>query len=71
MSQQFYRLLTGPDDSAFCARVEKWLNKGWKLHGSPSVTSTAVNGAQLIVAQAIVKEVSGDYQGFVSLTEME
>ena len=33
-----YKLITGPDDSTFCARITEFLNNGWKLHGSPSVT---------------------------------
>lgn len=64
---RLYRLLTGPDDSAFCARVEKMLNKGWELHGAPSLT---FNGQTVIAAQAIVREVEGDYGGFVSLKDM-
>ncbi|QNO29302.1 DUF1737 domain-containing protein [Sphingopyxis sp. OPL5] len=42
---KLYRLLTGPDDSAFCARVEGLLNRGWQLHGSPSITSVAMAAA--------------------------
>lgn len=64
---KLYRLLTGPDDSAFCARIERMLNKGWSLHGSPSMT---FDGEQVKVAQAIVREAEGDYDGFVSLKEM-
>ncbi len=64
---KLYRLLTGPDDSAFCARVERMLNRGWELHGSPTAT---FNGATVIVAQAIVREADGDYAGFVSLKDM-
>jgi hypothetical protein len=46
-----YRLLTGPDDAAFCRRVSEALAIGYKLYGSPSVT---FNGKQVIVAQAII-----------------
>jgi hypothetical protein len=46
-----YRCLTGPDDHAFCERVSKALDEGWKLHGSPALT---FNGEQVIVAQAVV-----------------
>lgn len=59
-----YRLLTGTDDAAFCARVEKQLNEGWSLHGSPAAT---FNGERVIVAQAIVREIEGDYRGFARL----
>ncbi len=48
-----YKLITGPDDSTFCARITEFLNNGWKLHGSPAVT---FNGQIVIAAQAIIKE---------------
>jgi len=46
-----YRVLTGPDDAAFCRRVSDALGLGYRLHGSPSVT---FNGEQVIVAQALI-----------------
>ena len=46
-----YRLLTGPDDRAFCERVSAALSDGYRLHGSPSAT---FNGERVIVAQAVV-----------------
>ena len=46
-----YRVLTGPDDAAFCHRVSEALALGYKLYGSPAVTH---NGEQVIVAQALV-----------------
>lgn len=46
-----YRLLTGPDDAAFCQRVSEALALGYKLHGSPAAT---FNGKTVIVAQAII-----------------
>jgi hypothetical protein len=46
-----YRLLTGPDDSAFCRRVSEALALGYKLYGSPSAT---FNGKEVIVAQAVI-----------------
>ncbi len=46
-----YRVLTGPDDSAFCERVSKALAEGYELHGGPAVT---FDGERVIVAQAIV-----------------
>lgn len=48
-----YRLLTGPDDAAFCRRVSDALAAGYRLHGSPSAT---FDGAQVIVAQALVRD---------------
>ena len=46
-----YRLLTGPDDAAFCHRVSEALALGYKLYGSPAAT---FNGKEVIVAQAII-----------------
>jgi hypothetical protein len=46
-----YRLLTGPDDAAFCRRVSDALALGYRLHGSPAAT---FNGSQVIVAQALL-----------------
>ncbi|WP_082582989.1 DUF1737 domain-containing protein [Frateuria sp. Soil773] len=46
-----YRVLTGPDDAAFCHRVSDALALGYKLFGSPSCT---FNGSDVILAQAIV-----------------
>ena len=54
---KLYRLLTGPDDSAFCARVEGLLNRGWQLHGGPTLT---FDGKSVIAGQALVKEVEGE-----------
>lgn len=46
-----YRVLTGPDDAAFCHRVSDALKIGYQLHGSPALT---FNGTDVIVAQAII-----------------
>jgi len=46
-----YRILTGPDDAAFCHRVSEALALGYKLYGSPAVT---FNGKDVIVAQAMI-----------------
>jgi hypothetical protein len=46
-----YRLLTGPDDAAFCDRVSAALDEGYVLHGSPAAT---FDGEHVIVAQAVV-----------------
>lgn len=55
-----YRLLTGPDDSAFCRRVSEALALGYQLHGSPAAT---YNGKQVIVCQAIVWPGAGNVAG--------
>jgi hypothetical protein len=46
-----YRLLTGPDDAAFCFRVSAALAQGYRLYGPPAVT---FDGKAVIVAQAIL-----------------
>lgn len=46
-----YRLLTGPDDEAFCRRVSEALAMGFELYGSPAAT---FNGKEVIVAQALL-----------------
>ncbi|MGW4439677.1 DUF1737 domain-containing protein [Streptomyces sp. NPDC004596] len=46
-----YRVLTGPDDAAFCRRVSEAMALGYELHGGPAVT---FNGERVIVAQAVV-----------------
>ena len=48
-----FKLLTGPDDAAFCARVSEFLNQGWTLYGNPTIT---FDGKRVIAAQAIIKE---------------
>jgi hypothetical protein len=64
-----YRFLTGPDDSSFCHRVTDALNKGWDLHGSPSLTFNSATG-QMIAGQAVVKDVPGkDYHPEIKLSE--
>ena len=54
LKMKLYRYLTGKDDVNFCARVTKALNEGYELYGSPTMT---FNGTDVIVGQAIVKEV--------------
>jgi hypothetical protein len=46
-----YRVLTGPDDDAFCWRVTEAIELGYRLHGSPAVT---FDGERVIVAQALL-----------------
>ncbi len=46
-----YRVLTGPDDHAFCERVSRALDEGYQLYGSPAIT---YNGERCIVAQAVI-----------------
>lgn len=46
-----YRLLTGPDDHFFCARVSAALDEGYILYGSPSL---AFDGGRTIAAQAVI-----------------
>lgn len=50
-----YRMLTGPDDRAFCDRVTEALNDGWELYGDPSLTYDPVKG-RVVCGQAVVRE---------------
>jgi len=46
-----YRLLTGPDDAAYCRRVSEALALGYRLYGPLAAT---FDGQNVIVAQAII-----------------
>lgn len=46
-----YKMLTGIDNSEFCAKVRMHLDNGYALHGSPVM---AFNGKDVIVGQAVV-----------------
>ncbi len=46
-----YKMLTGIDNSEFCAKVRMHLDNGYQLHGSPVM---AFNGKDIIVGQAVV-----------------
>lgn len=46
-----YKMLTGTDNSEFCAKVRMHLDNGYALHGSPVM---AFNGKDIIVGQAVV-----------------
>ncbi len=61
-----YRLLTEEDTSAFCHKVTKALNEGWQLYGAPSYAFDANSGV-MRCAQAVTKEVEGEYDPDVKL----
>jgi hypothetical protein len=67
-AMKLYRYLTGVDDNAFCKRVSAALNKGWELHGAPTLTFDSVKG-RVICGQAIVKEVDGTWSEDVVLSD--
>jgi hypothetical protein len=46
-----FKMLTGVDNSEFCAKVRMHLDNGYALHGSPVM---AFNGKDIIVGQAVV-----------------
>ncbi|PRX33745.1 hypothetical protein SAMN05216257_104339 [Meinhardsimonia xiamenensis] len=64
-----YRLLTGPDDSSFCHKVTEALARGWELHGSPAYAHDPATGT-MRCAQAVVKEVEGDYDPALKLGDL-
>jgi hypothetical protein len=47
-----YRLLTGPDDAAFCWRVSEALDLGWGLFGDPAIAVDP--SGRVTVAQALL-----------------
>lgn len=55
---KLYRFLSGPDDASFCHKITAALNKGWKLHGSPTYAYNATTG-QMQCGQAVIKDVEG------------
>lgn len=65
---KLYRLLTEDDTSEFCHKVTLALNKGWELHGAPSMAFDAARGV-MRCAQAVTKEVPGDYHPGIKLGE--
>ncbi len=66
---KLYRLLTGPDDAAFCHRVSAALSKGWSLHGAPSLTYDPEK-KRIVCGQAIIKEIAGeDYRPEIKLSD--
>jgi hypothetical protein len=65
-----YRVLTGPDDAAFCHRVSEALSRGWMLYGGPSLTYDAEK-KQVICGQAIIKDVEDvEYSADLKLGEL-
>ncbi len=64
---KLYRYLTGPDDPSFCTRVSEALNRGWQLHGGPTLT---FDGNRVIAGQAVVKEVPGEFSRTLDLSKL-
>lgn len=66
-----YRLLTGPDDSAFCHKVTKALSEGWVLYGEPRYAFDPSSNL-MRCAQAVTKEVADQlYDPDKKLSEYE
>ncbi|MEP1207012.1 MAG: DUF1737 domain-containing protein [Rhizobiaceae bacterium] len=66
---KLYRMITGPDDDAFCHRISKALSNGWELSGSASLTFDPTKG-RVMCGQAIIKEVEGqDYHDGLTLSD--
>ncbi|MDJ0630771.1 MAG: DUF1737 domain-containing protein [Rhodobacter sp.] len=66
---KLYRLLTEEDTSAFCHKVTEALSKGWELYGAPAYAFDAANGV-MRCAQAVVKDVDGEYAPDLKLGEL-
>jgi hypothetical protein len=66
---KLYRCLTGVDDQKFCHRVSAALNRGWTLHGGPTLTYDPET-KRVICGQAIVKDVEGaEYAPDINLSD--
>ena len=50
-----YRFLSGPDTSAFCARVSDALADGWRLYGDPQYAFDARSG-EMRCGQAVIRD---------------
>lgn len=58
---QLYRLLVAADiGDAFCRKVTRALNDGWRLYGSPTL-SVDPNSGETICGQAVIKDQDGSY----------
>ena len=68
MPSTLYRLLTGPDDAAFCHRVSDALSKGWQLYGPPTLTYDAEQ-KRVMCGQAITKTVKTEYSADLKLAD--
>jgi hypothetical protein len=68
MATTLYRMLTGPDDAAFCHRVSDALSKGWQLYGPPTLAFDS-ELKKMICGQAIIKTVQADYSADMKLSE--
>jgi len=66
---KLYRFLTEDDTSAFCHKVTEALNKGWSLHGGPTMTFDAARGV-VRCAKAVIKEADGEYSRDVKLGQL-
>ena len=64
-----YRLLTEDDTSAFCHKVTAALAEGWELYGDPAYGFDASSGG-MRCAQAVVKDVPGEYDPGVKLGDL-
>ena len=67
MAQQ-YRLLTGEDSSAFCHQASLALARGWGLHWDPQCSYDGQT-SKMRCAQAVIKNVSQDYDADMKLGE--
>jgi hypothetical protein len=68
MATTLYRMLTGPDDAAFCLRVSEALSKGWQLYG-PSTLTYDSDQKRVICGQAITKMVDVPFSSDMKLSQ--
>jgi len=65
---RLYRFLSDDDTSAFCHKVSAALAKGWVLEGGPVYAFDAGRGV-MRCGQAVVKDVPGDYDPGMKLSD--
>lgn len=65
---QLYRLLTGEDNSEFCHQVSLALARGWCLYWDPQYSYDGQT-SKMRCAQAVIKNVSQDYDADMKLGE--
>ena len=66
---KLYSYLVGPDDDAFCHRVTERLNRGWQLHGNPTLTYDAEK-KRVMCGQVVTKEVDGVYSPDIDMRKL-
>jgi hypothetical protein len=65
---QLYKYVTGTDDKTFWQRVSALLNKGWILHGNPTLAFDTVR-QKTVCGQALIKDAPGEFSDAVNISD--